>query len=278
MQRKTYFRSLAALGPLLLVALTGCTSGSADGSGNTDSKSDGKPVAAPPGKYQTLPEPCGSPSPDQLKALLPTDPELTAEQRDRLYTGHADPSYDGDRRVGCRWKAQAPEATRLLYLGYERVVSYDRGVSDDDKARQVYTRQLTTAQVPQTPADQQGSSGATSPTARPSASANPSASSGTPTTTTSRSPSPTTTTGAPAALGSRLLEDLGEEGFLDDRLTPVGPTTQSRKVHVVFRSSNVIVTVTYTIQPTAPATAPDGVETQQAAVKLAQALAGRFDE
>ncbi|MEW5535646.1 DUF3558 domain-containing protein, partial [Streptomyces virginiae] len=81
--------------------------------------------------------------------MLPEPDGLTPEQLDQMYAGVADSSYDGDRHVGCRWSAQTPEETRLLSVGFERVVSYDRATaSDDDKAKQVYVRLLTDAHLP----------------------------------------------------------------------------------------------------------------------------------
>lgn len=130
--------------------LTGCTSGSEGGS-TSDSKAGGSSAApAQPGKYRSLPAPCkaGADS-KKLKGMLPAGDSLTPEQRDQMYAGVADASYDGDRHVGCRWSGQSPEETRLLSVGFERVVSYDRtAASDDDKAKQVYVRRLTDAKLP----------------------------------------------------------------------------------------------------------------------------------
>lgn len=155
MQRKAVRRTLPGIAMLTaLVAgaagLTGCTSGSGKGS-TSDSKAGGSSAApAQPGKYRILPAPCkaGADS-KRLKAMLPAADSLTPNSATSSTAGTADASYDGDRRVGCRWTAQTPEETRLLSVGFERVVSYDRAVaSDDDKARQVYVRQLTDAHLP----------------------------------------------------------------------------------------------------------------------------------
>lgn len=202
------------------------------------------------------------------------------EQRDALYAGVADASYDADRRVGCRWTAQTPTETRLLSVGFERVVSYDRATtSDDDKARQVYIRQLTDAHLP-------FPGPVSSPTPSPSQSASPSpaASGGTsPSPGTSSSPSASASPSAPPELGSRVLEGLGNEAFLDDKLSAAGANAvQSRTVRIVFRTSNVIVTVEYSVQPalpgTGPGTVPPSGETQDKARQLAQALVDRFNE
>lgn len=274
--------------------LTGCTDG--NGIGTSDPKGGGSTAApAQPGKYRSLPQPCKAADPKRLKAMLPAADSLTTEQRERLYAGTADPSYDGDRHVGCRWNAQAPEGNLLLSVTFERVVSYDRATtSDDDKARQVYVRRLTDAKLPfpgptgsaagspapgagngtntspgpgAPPAATPGGSAAPSPAASASGSASPSA-----------PVSPASPT-APPELGSRVLEGLGSEAFLDDKLGAAGATAaQTRTVRIVFRTSNVLVTVEYSVQPSGPGSVPPSTETQEKARQLAQALAERFSE
>ncbi|MFG2984020.1 DUF3558 domain-containing protein [Streptomyces sp. NPDC048258] len=292
MQRKAVRRALPGIAMLTaLVAgaagLTGCTSGSGTGS-TSDSKAGGNTAApAEPGKYRILPAPCkaGADS-KRLKAMLPAADSLTPEQRDQLYAGTADASYDGDRRVGCRWTAQTPEETRLLSVGFERVVSYDRAVaSDDDKARQVYVRQLTDAHLPfpgpspsptpsGAPAGTPAGATAVTPASTPPAAGAPAATPG------SGSPSPGGSPSAPPVeLGSRVLEGLGSEAFIDDKLSPAGATAaQSRTVRIVFRTSNVIVTLEYSVQPALPGTVPSSAETQDKARQLAQALVERLGE
>ncbi|MFF8271322.1 DUF3558 domain-containing protein [Streptomyces sp. NPDC016562] len=290
MQRKAVRRGSRVLpGIAVLVALaagaaglTGCTGGSGGGS-PSDSKVGGStPAPAQPGKYRSLPAPCkaGFDS-KKLKAMLPAAPTLTPEQRDQLYAGVADASYDGDRHVGCRWTAQTPEETRLLSVGFERVVSYDRAASsDDDKAKQVYVRRLTDAHLPfpgPTGSPTPTPAGATTPPpAAPPAAGTPSPgapSPGAPSPSTSTSPAP------PVELGSRVLEDLGTQAFIEDKLSPAGATAaQTRTVRIVFRTSNVIVTVEYSVQPALPGTVPPSAETQDRARQLAQALVERFNE
>ncbi|MCF3184020.1 DUF3558 domain-containing protein, partial [Streptomyces polychromogenes] len=88
-------------------------------------------------------------------------------------------------------------------------------------------------------------------------------------------PSPT----ASPELGSRVLEGLGSEGFLEDKLGAAGATAaQARTVRIVFRTSNVIVTVEYSVQPSGPGKVPPAAETQDKARQLAEALAERFNE
>ncbi|WP_037808027.1 hypothetical protein [Streptomyces sp. NRRL F-2580] len=270
------------------LGLTGCTGGSSGG-GTTDSKAGGNPaVPAQPGKYRSLPAPCkAGVDSKKLKAMLPAGDSLTPEQRDQLYAGVADASYDGDRHVGCRWTAQSPEETRLLSVGFERVVSYDRATaSDDDKARQVYVRLLTDAHLPfPGPAPSASPNPATPATpatpnpsapnpaapdpAAPSASATPPAG----------APTPAASPSAPVELGSRVLEGLGSDAFIEDKLSPAGATAaQARTVRIVFRTSNVIVKVEYSVQPALPGTVPPSAETQDKARQLAQALVERFNE
>ncbi|MFF5445831.1 DUF3558 domain-containing protein [Streptomyces sp. NPDC012888] len=290
MQRKAVRPALTGIA-MAVALVTGCTGGGGTGGGTGDAKGGGNaPTPAPPGKYQSLPMPCKAVDGKKLRAMLPTDPELPTDQRNRLYAGDADTSYDGDRRVGCRWKAQDAEATRLLHVGFERVVSYDRATSsDDDKAHQVYERQLVGAGLPAaatpSPSAPSGTSGASpSPTATPGTpaptttpgtpvqSSPPGAPSGSQAGTPSGSPSPT--------LGSRRLDALGSEAFLHDELGAAAGTTaaQSRTVRIVFRTSNVIVTVDYSVQPSVPGAVPEAEETQEWAQELAEALAERFSD
>ncbi|MFD4741480.1 DUF3558 domain-containing protein [Streptomyces virginiae] len=256
--------------------LTGCTGGSGDGS-TSDSKAGGSAAApAQPGKYRSLPAPCkaGADS-KKLKGMLPAGDSLTPEQRDQMYAGVADASYDGDRHVGCRWTGQSPEETRLLSVGFERVVSYDRTTtSDDDKAKQVYVRRLTDAKLPFPGPTASPTPAAPTPAAPTPAAPSPSvpAAPGAPV-------SPSASPSAPVELGSRVLEDLGSDAFLEDKLSPAGASAaQSRTVRIVFRTSNVIVTIEYSVQPALPGTIPPSTETQDKARQLAQALAERLSE
>ncbi|MFE9464972.1 DUF3558 domain-containing protein [Streptomyces virginiae] len=302
MQRKAVRRVLPGIAMITALAagtagLTGCTGGS-DRAGTSDSKAGGGAAApAQPGKYRSLPAPCRAAADSKkLKAMLPEPDGLTPEQLAQLYAGVADSSYDGDRHVGCRWTAQTTEETRLLSVGFERVVSYDRATtSDDDKAKQVYVRLLTDAHLPFPGPVTTPGPGATNP-ANPGNPANPAASTPPPANAAppaSGSPSAGAPAGAPAAgtpapgtspspqpeLGSRVLEGLGTEAFLDDKLSPAGATAaQSRTVRIVFRTSNVIVKVEYSVQPAVPGTVPSSTETQDRARQLALALAERFNE
>ncbi|WP_328969102.1 DUF3558 domain-containing protein [Streptomyces sp. NBC_00239] len=292
MQRKAVV--LPGIAVVLAALVTGCSAGSGADGQQTDNKAGGTAAVAPPGKYRSLPEPCRSVGSKRLKEMLPASPALTTEQVEQLYAGKADPSYDADRRVGCRWKSETSDATRLLYVGYERVVSYDSAVSDDDRAREVYERQLEAAHLPvaaattppATGASGAPSSGAASAPTAATTSASGAPASGAPASgapgsgaagTPGGSPSSSTGPGAPP-LGSRRLDNLADSAFLEDKLGAAGPTAQARTVRIVFRTSNVIVTVEYTVQPTQRGVTPDSEETQVSAQELAAGLAEEFED
>ncbi|MFJ4781489.1 DUF3558 domain-containing protein [Streptomyces sp. NPDC088762] len=274
MQRKAVRRVLPGIAMLTALAAgaAGCSSGGKGGD-TSDSKAGGSQAApAQPGKYRSLPAPCkAGVDSKRLKGMLPAADSLTPEQRDQLYAGVADASYDGDRHVGCRWTAQTPEETRLLSVGFERVVSYDRATaSDDDKARQVYVRRLTDAKLP-FPGPVTTGTPNPAPSQTTAAPPPPAAPSGTSTPGASPSASP--------ELGSRVLEGLGNEAFLEDKLSPAGATAaQARTVRIVFRTSNVIVTLEYSVQPALPGAIPPSGETQEKVRQLAQSLVERLNE
>ncbi|GAA3374024.1 hypothetical protein GCM10020367_36270 [Streptomyces sannanensis] len=261
MQRRAYVSGLV----LLATLVTGCSAGS----GGSDSESGAKtntvqPAAAPPpGKYRTLPEACGAVDRGLLKDMLPVSPDLPEEEREKVYAGTAALTYDTDRRVGCNWKAESPDATRRLVVDFERVVSYDAAMSDEGRAQEVYAKKQAAAGLPvttstSTPGDSQA------PTAPP---------------VTPPSGADSTTPPQPAeGLEPRVLDNLGDAAFLNDVPAGAGSVTQGRTVSVVFRTSNVIVTVQYTVQPALPTVVPDSGELQEKARALAGRLAEQFGE
>ncbi|MFC8367311.1 MULTISPECIES: hypothetical protein [unclassified Streptomyces] len=263
MQRKAYVPGVAAL---LAAVLAGCT-GSSDDGGQSDNSNPGSAgtatQAAQPGKYATLPEPCGVVEDATLDQLLPGIEEMTDEaQREKAYAGEATLTYDTDRKVGCRWKVESAEATDHLLVDFERVVSYDNAVGDDTQAEELFAEKREAAHLPE-PVVTATESG--TPSIGPSGNPSSSPSSGSSTT---ASPS-----AAPSDLQPRLLEDLGEEAFLDDELNSSGSTAEQRTVTVAFRTSNVIVTVEYAEQPVTVGVVPDSKELQDRARKLASELA-----
>ncbi|MEU3187117.1 DUF3558 domain-containing protein [Streptomyces sp. NPDC006923] len=260
------------------MVVAGCSSG-ADRPA-LDAKPGGPTTsAAPPGKYRTLREPCGSVPRSTLKALLPGAAALPEDQQEKVYDGTASVTYDTDRRVGCSWKADSPDASHQLVIDLERVVSYDPGVSDDDRAQAVYLEKETAAALPVP-----GAGGASSP---PPSSPAPGTDADTETTTqsgpgseTAAPPSETPPSETPSAEGlePRLLDGLGDVAFLNDVLARSGSAARHRTVSVVFRTSNVIVTVRYSEQPARPAEVPDSRELQEKARQLARTLADQLNE
>ncbi|MFF7390013.1 DUF3558 domain-containing protein [Streptomyces scabiei] len=307
MQRKAYVPGVAVL---LAAVLAACTGSSDDASPDDPRPGEATTSAtvAQPGRYDTLPEPCGSVDQDTLDTLLPGIGQLPdAAQREQAYEGDATQTYDTDRKAGCRWKVESADATHYLFVDFERIGSYQNAVSDDSKAQEVYGGKVEAADLPEpTPTvsagdddgtdeetDEPEGTGTTgddgekasaNPSASVSRSASPSAgssntsntagSSGSPGssgTSGSTTPSPS---GTPASLQPRTLDGLGDEAFLDDALG----TSGQRTVTVVFRTSNVIVTVEYEEQPATTTTVPDSEELQDRARNLAERLAEAFDD
>jgi hypothetical protein len=314
--RRAYVPGLAAL---FVVAVAGCSADSgADGSA-TDAKPGGptSATAAQPGKYRTLSEACGSVPRATLKDLLPGSVSLPEDQREKVYQGTAAATYDTDRRVGCSWKADSPEASNQLVIDVERVVSYDPAVSDDARAQEVYAKKETGADLPApTPSSSSGTSGTSGPSETVPGSGTPGApasgaASGAASDTASgtavapdtkpqeaaartasaeasddasAAPESATPTASPTAtpaadgLEPRVLDDLGDAAFLDDILARSGSAAQRRTVSVVFRTSNVIVTVRYTEQFALDTDPPDSRELQDKTRGLARTLAEQLDE
>ncbi|MEF9905570.1 DUF3558 domain-containing protein [Streptomyces sp. P9-A2] len=304
MQRRAYVPGVTAL---LAALLAGCTGGSGDGS-RSDNSNPGSAgtasQAAQPGRYATLPEPCGVVGTGILDELLPGIGEMTDEGlRTKAYAGEATLTYDTDRKVGCSWKVESAEATNRLVIDFERVVSYDNAVSDDSQAEELFATKRAAADLPEPTATRSGSADtdddsgedggsasadpdASSPSsARPSASSgssDPSGSSGVDSAaaakaTGSGSPSegessPASPSVPPADLQPRLLDEFGEEAFIDDELSSSGSTVKQRSVTVAFRTSNVVVTIEYAEQPATVGTVPDSKEMQDRARKLASLL------
>lgn len=276
-QRKAYVPGVAAL---LAALLAGCTGGSGSG----DTAEDAKPgeagtttAAAQPGRYRTLPEPCGAVGNNTLDSLLPGIEQLTDEdQREQAYAGESTLTYNTDRKVGCRWKVESTDATDHLLVDFERVVSYDNSVSDDTQAQELFATKVVAADLPEpvvsaspAPTPTESASGSASPSGTPTGTA-------TPTDAASASVSPGADAESTAALQPRLLDGLGDEAFLDDELSTAGSTAQQRTVTVAFRTSNVIVTIEYVEQPATLGAVPDSKEMQDRAQKLAAQLVDAF--
>ncbi|MFE3636858.1 DUF3558 domain-containing protein [Streptomyces sp. NPDC059168] len=264
MQRKAYVTGTAAL---LVALLAGCTSGSGDDRPTDDANPGNAGTTTPaaqPGKYRSLPEACRVVDHDALDTLLPGIGQITdQDQREKAYQGEATLTYNTDRTVGCRWKASSGAATDRLAVDFERVVSYDNAVSDDDQAQRLYLDQQAAADLPEPSAPASASPTTPAPTASTDDDASPSA-----------PESPSGAAGAPPAeLQPRVLPGLGDEAYLDDKLNTSGSAAEQRTVTVVFRTSNVVVTIEYEEQPMATGTVPDSKELQDRARNLASQLA-----
>lgn len=294
MQRKAYVPGVAAL---IAALLAGCTGGGALGGEPDDSKpgdTGGTTAAAEPGKYRTLPEACGEVDRGTLDSMLPGIKETPGEeQREKAYEGVPTVTYDTDRRVGCRWKVESSDATHHLLVDFERVVSYDPNVSDDTRATEVYSSKAQKADLPEpsgTPtsdgedAEDGGGGENGGAGAEPSGDASDKSDKGDDKSDgqgdggDSASGDSSDAAVTPPGLQPRILEDLGDEAFVDDAFSTSASTTRHRTVTVVFRTSNVIVTVEYDEQPGRLTDIPDSKEMQDKAQELAGSLADSFSD
>ncbi|WP_407560386.1 hypothetical protein [Streptomyces sp. 184] len=324
MQRRALAQA-AATAAVLAVALAGCT-GSDEGSGAVDSQSGGAGASSatvPSGKYSSLPEPCTALSAGTLEELLPGAAEETAEtgeDGEEALAGEPDLTYDADRQVGCRWERETTEGGHKLELQFERIVSYDGEVGDDQQAAQIYAERAEEHDVdvssgrPELPdktgagdasggtpaagesgpsadggADEPGS-GESSAEAGGETGAEPGdespdgsdgsegsdGSDGSDTATDDSTDDGTDSPDDPAAtIAPRMLDGIGDESFLDDVTADAGSGVQ-REVTVVFRTSNVVVSVTYDQWHTAGGEPPDSAELQQRAQQVADQLADQL--
>ncbi|MFC9240103.1 hypothetical protein ACFTZK_27175 [Streptomyces decoyicus] len=306
MPRKPFVPGAAVVVAAALAAgLTGCTGSSSPDSDAGDAKSGGAATSSPaaePGRYQTLPEACGLPSRGVIRRMLPGDDQaLSGTEAQKVYGGQADITYDTDRRVGCRWTRETTAGTRHLGLDIQRVVSYDSAVSDDDKAQATYDKKELAAQIPS------GGAGSPSPaapspsaskskekgegvvtndatdkgvadknaTGKSSAGAKGKAPSGSPSQKSDPSADPSTDPSGSTA--PRVLDDLADAAFLNDKLVTADSGVH-RDVTVVFRTSNVIVKITYDQWSTDKTMLPDSQELQDKARSLATELSDSLSE
>ncbi|SFM86684.1 hypothetical protein SAMN04487980_1006294 [Streptomyces sp. cf124] len=305
MQRKAYVPGVAVLLAALLAACTG-SSDDASPDDPRPGEATSSATVAQPGRYATLPEPCASVDQSTLDTLLPGIRQLPgAAQREQAYEGDATQTYDTDHKAGCRWKVESPDSTHYLFVDFERIVSWGNGVSDDSKAQEVYGGKVEAADLPEpTPTATEGdaeetdepaetgnttddtsakpsaTTSGTSPspgspkTSNTSNTSNAASSSGSSGSSGAAGSSAPSASGTPASLQPRTLDGLGDEAFLDDALG----TSGQRTVTVVFRTSNVIVTVEYEEQPATTTAVPDSEEMQDRARNLAERLAEAFDD
>ncbi|MEU8352249.1 hypothetical protein [Streptomyces sp. NPDC048845] len=333
MQRRAY-GPVAVLAAALLSGVAGCT-GSSGGDEAEDSKPGGPSSSAPaaePGKYRSLPEACGSVGRGTLRDLLPGLVEEGQEEseREKAYDGEAALTYDTDRRAGCRWTAESAAGTRHLDIDFERVVSYDADLSDEDRAQKLYDAKAEEADIPAPDAGDGtgqpgGGDGEEPGSGEPSASASEEeaegadeaestgpgdgAESGT-----ADEPgrgdsgsgsdsdkqnegekdekggkggkgekddadkeSPSADASADPDIAPRPLDELGDVAYIDDRLV-TADSGLHRDIALVFRTSNVIVTIRYDQWSTDRSAIPDSEELQRNAQRLARELSERFDD
>lgn len=304
---KTYATGVA-LAVALSMGLTACTDSSGD-DGGTDTKPGSSSSAEPPaepGKFSTLPEPCGAVSKETLKRLLPAA-EAAGEggsagkgagdgESESPYEGEATVTYDTDRRVGCRWKSANSLATRNLKIDLERVVSYDPAVSDDEQAQLLYDERAGQAEIPtgddSAPPEDGGESGDGE---KGSQGEDGDAESGEKggkgdggTGGDGSEKSDNDGSGEPPAddetskpededLSPRMLDDIGDGAYIDDRLD-TDDSGVHRDITLVFRSANVIATVEYDQWLTDKRRTPDSAELQEKARSVAEELAAGFDD
>ncbi|WP_030985921.1 hypothetical protein [Streptomyces sp. NRRL S-1813] len=310
MPRKPFVPGAAVVVAAALAAgLTGCTGSSSPDGDAADAKSGGAATSSPaaePGRYQTLPEACGLPSRGVIRRMLPGDDQpLSGTEAQKVYGGQADITYDTDRRVGCRWTRETTAGTRHLGLDIQRVVSYDSAVSDDDKAQAIYGKKELAAEIPP------GGAGSPSPAApspsaskdkdkgegvvtndatdksatdksaagKSSADAKGKTPSGSPSQKSGQSTDPSTDPSADpsGSTAPRVLDDLGDAAFLNDKLVTADSGVH-RDVTVVFRTSNVIVKITYDQWSTDKTMLPDSQELQDKARSLATELSDSLSE
>ncbi|MFI8854927.1 hypothetical protein ACIGW3_32630 [Streptomyces sp. NPDC053499] len=281
------YATTTALALALAGTLTACT-----GSSGADNGGDGKPgsasaspSAAAPGKYDTLPEPCGTVAVNQLREMLPG--AAAAEDGDTPapsdsaspFEGEASVTYDTDRRVGCNWKSATTLSTRHLSVNFERVVSYKPTVSDDEQAERLFAKKARKAGIAVGPASGQSAGetpdGHASPTDKEGGSDGRDAEdgSGEPGGGPEDSPSPT----SDEDLAPRALDDIGDAAYIDDTLH-TADSGLHRDITLVFRTANVIATVEYDQWVTDKHRIPDSKELQDKARELAEQLEGQFEE
>jgi hypothetical protein len=298
----------AALVLAVTGGLTGCT-GVTGGEGAADTK-PGDPSAAEPapeGRFRTLPEPCGAVTRGTLERMLPgaaaraeeTEQETAGEEPPGTPSpldGEATLTYDTDRRVGCTWQSTTSLGSRQLMVDFQRIVSYDPQVSDDAQAGELFAERAEKAGVAGFGEQDAGTDAPSGSGTEPGAdatgdedpgddghSAPPDASSKAPRASNDSSP-----TGGEVGLDSpspesslppRALKDIGNAAFIDDRLkTAADGHGSHRDITLVFRTSNVLVTVEYSQSIADAHRTPDSAELQKYAKDLARQLAEQFSD
>jgi hypothetical protein len=252
-----------------LAALGACTTGGTSADSATDQKaaqlagggSTSTVSPAPPGKYQTLPSPCTAVDADLLTHLVPAVPDVAGSEA---------LTYDTSRRVGCSWRGTTAGGTSTtLRIDLERVVSYDPSISDEEQAGLDFTQKAADASIP--PLSTATPTGQTTTT--------PAGGAHTDTGTGTGAPGGTGNTGntgdngdnASPDLLPRRLTDVGNAAFINDVLKPHSQPPR-RDVTLVFRTANVLVTVTYAVSSPRGGTPPDSADLQKGAQQVADQI------
>jgi hypothetical protein len=245
------------------LALAGCTDSgtdqAAEGAKGPDVSTAPSPAAS--GKYQNLPNPCGAVPADQLRRLLGSGAKTPGGKTQTALDGRPRLTYDAHRRVGCDWKVKGTDGARTLSVDFERVVSYSASASDDERAQDVFAAKAEEHGLAPG-ATQQDGPGKSRPAATPDASAN-------------GTTAPADDGDDPEHVAPRRLDDPGDEAFLDDQATTSGKESR-RTVTVVFRTSNVVVTLTYGRSLAADEKPPNAADLQDNAQQLAGKLADQL--
>lgn len=271
----------AAVAVVAVCALASCTVGRDGGTGDGLGASPGvgDPAPAEGGRYSALPEPCGTVGAELLQELLP-------EGEPADLRGEPVVTYDTERRVGCTWEAGTDGGRHRLTVDFERVISYDPLLSDDDQAALDFRSRAAEAGValPEPEGeDEDGETGEDEGSGGGEPTGDGEEGEGgtgvseqlteVPADGTSASPSQ----GAPAgALAPRPLEGIGSAAYVDDHLTQTLSGVR-RQVALAFRSANVIVTVHYAESASATEPPPDSAAMQQGARGLAEQLAENLE-
>lgn len=262
--RRLPVRLPVALGAaaLAVTVLGACSGGGTSGGPTSDGKAvpvGGSTVSpAPPGKYQTLPEPCTAVDPETLKTLVPAAKD---------FSGTEALTYDTDRRVGCSWTGRTAAGTSdTLSIDMERVVSYDPAVSAEVQAGADYDQQAGQASIP----PDTGSSPTTSPTstATPTTTATDAGGGGT---------QGTGSGGSSPDLLPRRLTDVGNAAFINDVLKAAHSPAPRRDVTLVFRTANVLVRITYSETSPRGGKQPSSADMQDGAQRVADQLERRVE-
>lgn len=287
MQPRAYAAGAAVTAAALLIGLTGCSSEGTGGTSGDGSKSGGSSATtanAEPGKHRSLPEACGSIPQGTLRTLLPGIRDLDDTAREKAYEGEPAVTYDTDRSAGCQWKAEGATASHDVSVNFERVVSYDPAVSDDDRAQELYDKMSARAGIPAVPdtpepdADQPSASASESAVDKEADKAAKTPGTGEKGGKTEAGGSDEPTADAESTApdtAPRALDELGDVAYLDDSATESG---LHRGITIVFRSSNVITTVQYHEWSTPQGPPPVSQDLQEKAQRLARELAATLGE